>query len=80
MTSQQETLLQRITILPGLMSGKPTIRGMRFPVGDILELLSTGLTEKEILEQHPILEKADIQAALLYASLKLKNTVVIHAA
>jgi uncharacterized protein (DUF433 family) len=80
MTSQQETLLQRVTIVPGLMSGKPTIRGMRFPVGDILELLSSGLTEKEILEQHPILEKADIQAALLYASLKLKNTVVIHAA
>jgi uncharacterized protein (DUF433 family) len=80
MTRQQEILLQRVTIVPGLMSGKPTIRGMRFPAGDILELLSSGLSEKEILEQHPILEKADIQAALLYASLKLKNTVVIHAA
>ena len=80
MTRQQEILLQRVTIVPGLMSGKPTIRGLRFPVGDILELLSSGLTEKEILEQHPILEKADIHAALLYASLKLKNTVVIHAA
>lgn len=80
MTRQQEILLQRVTIVPGLMSGKPTIRGMRFPVGDILELLSSGLTEKEILEQHPLLEKADIQAALLYAALKLKNTVVIHAA
>jgi uncharacterized protein (DUF433 family) len=74
------SLLDRITIQPGLMGGKPTIRGLRFPVSDILELLSSGLTEAEILEQHPILEKADIAAALLYASMKIKNTVVIHAA
>jgi uncharacterized protein (DUF433 family) len=80
MNSQQEILLQRITILPGLMGGKPTIRGLRFPVGDILELLSSGLSENVILEQHPILEKEDIHAALLYASLKMKNTVIIHAA
>jgi len=45
-----------------------------------LELLSSGMTDVDILEQHPILEKEDIQAALLYASLKMKNTVVIHAA
>jgi uncharacterized protein (DUF433 family) len=80
MSPQQQILLERITIVPGLMSGKPTIRGMRFPVGDILELLSSGLSDKDILEQHPILEREDIQAALLYASLKMKNTVVIHAA
>jgi uncharacterized protein (DUF433 family) len=80
MTTQQQTLLERITIIPGLMSGKPTIRGLRFPVGDILELLASGLTDRDIIDQHPILEKADIQAALLYASLKVKNTVVIHAA
>ncbi|WP_205514513.1 DUF433 domain-containing protein [Longitalea arenae] len=73
-------LLDRITIQPGLMGGKPTIRGLRFPVSDILELLSSGLTEAEILEQHPVLEKQDIAAALLYASMKIKNTVVIHAA
>ena len=62
------------------MSGKPTIRGMRFPVGDVLELLATGMSEDQIIEQHPILEKEDIHAALLYASIKMKNTVVIHAA
>jgi len=62
------------------MGGKPTIRGLRFTVGDLLELLADGLSEKEILEQHPILEKEDISAALYYASLKMKNTVVIHAA
>jgi uncharacterized protein (DUF433 family) len=73
-------LLDRITIQPGLMGGKPTIRGLRFPVSDILELLSSGLTEAEILEQHPILEKQDISAALLYALMKIKNTVVICSA
>ncbi len=62
------------------MGGKPTIRGLRFPVADVLELLASGLSGEEILEQHPILELEDIQAALLYASLKMKNTVVIHAA
>ncbi|WP_018630565.1 DUF433 domain-containing protein [Niabella aurantiaca] len=80
MNVYQQELLKRITIIPGLMSGKPTIRGMRFPVGDILEMLANGMSENSILEQHPILEKEDISAALLYASLKMKNTVVIHAA
>lgn len=80
MNIKQQELLKRITIVPGLMSGKPTIRGMRFPVGDILELLADGMTEDEIIEQHPILEKEDIFAALLYASLKMKNTRIINAA
>lgn len=79
-TSQQELLISRITIKPGLMSGKPTIRNLRFPVGDILEMLANGISEKQILSQHPLLERDDIYAALLYASLKIKNTVVIHAA
>jgi uncharacterized protein (DUF433 family) len=80
MDTIQQQLLNRITIIPGIMSGKATIRGMRFPVGDILEMLASGMTEKEILEQHPILFKEDIQASLLYASLKMKNTAIIHAA
>lgn len=73
-------LLKRITIVPGLMSGKPTIRGMRFPVGDILEMLASGMSVEDILEQHPILEKEDIQASLLYAALRTKNTLIINAA
>lgn len=79
MSLNGQILLQRITVKPGLMGGKPTIRNMRFTVSDILEMLASGMTKTEILEQHPILEAADIQAALLYASLRLKNTVVIHA-
>ena len=80
MESKKQILLERITIKPGLMSGRPTIRNMRFPVSDILEMLASGMTEPEILHQHPVLEAADIQASLLYASLKMKNTAVIHAA
>lgn len=76
----QTELLKRITIIPGLMAGKPTIRGMRFPIGDILEMLVNEMTFDEILEQHLILEKEDIQAALLYAALRTKNTMIINAA
>lgn len=77
---KQQELLERITMKPGLMSGRPVIRGMRFPVGDILEMLASGMSVEDILDQHPILEREDINAALLYASLKMKNTIVIHAA
>ena len=75
-----QALIDRITITPGLMGGKPTIRELRFPVSDIFEMLASGMTTAEILEQHPILEAQDIQAAMLYASLKLKNTAIINAA
>lgn len=80
MDQNQQKLLERITITPGTLGGKPAIRGLRFLVSDVLELLSTGMSESEILEQHPILEKEDIPAALLYASNKIKNTLIIHAA
>lgn len=76
----KQDLLERITLTPDQLGGKPAIRGMRFLVSDVLELLSTGMTDEEILEQHPALVKEDIQASLYYASLKIKNTLVIHAA
>lgn len=80
MNKEQADLLNRITIKEGMMGGKPTIRGMRFPVKDILEMLASGMTWDEILEQHPILERDDIKAALLYASVKISNTVNLNAA
>jgi len=73
-------LLERITFTPEIMGGRPAIRGMRFLVSDILELLASGMLEADIIDQHPVLQKEDIQAALLYASRKIKNTVIIHAA
>ncbi len=80
MNTDQVDLLNRITIKEGMMGGKPTIRGMRFPVKDVLELLYSGTTWDEILEDHPILEREDIRAALLYASLKLSGTIKLNAA
>lgn len=76
---EQQQLLQRITYNPGIFGGKPIIRGMRFTVVDILELLSAGADEQEILEDFPFLESKDIQAALLYATLRLKNSQILSA-
>jgi uncharacterized protein (DUF433 family) len=64
-------LLKRITIIPGLMGGRPTIRGIRFPVADVLGYLAAGMTEKELLENFPFLDQEDIKAALLYAAKKI---------
>ena len=69
-------LLKRITIIPGLMGGKPTIRGMRFKVTDVLGYLSSGMSAEEILADFPYLEKEDITAALLYAAKKLDHPVI----
>ncbi|MFM7437921.1 MAG: DUF433 domain-containing protein [Snowella sp.] len=64
----RETLLKRITIDPNICHGKPCIRGMRYPVELILELLSSGMTIEEILEDYDDLELDDIQATFLYAA------------
>jgi uncharacterized protein (DUF433 family) len=58
--------LQRITIDPQICHGKPCIRGMRYPVEMILELLSSGMTTNEILSDYDDLETADILAALSF--------------
>ncbi|MCL4823691.1 MAG: DUF433 domain-containing protein [Anaerolineales bacterium] len=62
-----ENLLQRITFDPHVLLGKPVIRGMRISVEMILELLALGSAPEEILEDYPLLESQDIQAALAYA-------------
>ena len=66
MKNEQE-LLERITIDPQVMTGKPIIRGLRISVAQILSALAGGITEKEILDEYPELEPEDIHAALLYA-------------
>ncbi|MEO1518071.1 MAG: DUF433 domain-containing protein [Bacteroidota bacterium] len=60
-------LLERITIDPNVCHGKPCIRGLRYPVENILELLASGMTSTEILEDYEDLEEADLQACLLFA-------------
>ena len=61
-------LLERITINPGICHGKPCIRGLRFPVDTILELLSSGMTADEILADYKDLEQDDIYAVLAFAA------------
>ena len=63
-----EQLLERITINPEILFGKPSIRNMRYSVVLILDLLSAGMTNQEILEDYPDLEKEDIQACLVFAA------------
>ena len=63
-----KNLLNRITIDPEICHGKPTIRGLRYPVEMILELLGSGMSMEEILEDYEDLERDDILATLQYAS------------
>ena len=63
----EDSLLQRITANPEIFGGKPIVREMRIPVELILSLLAQGVSFEEILDDHPDLERQDIQACLAYA-------------
>jgi uncharacterized protein (DUF433 family) len=63
-----EELLSRITADPAKMHGRPSIRGMRIRVIDILDNLAHGATREDILRSFPELESEDIDAALLYSA------------
>ena len=61
-------LLERITTDPDICHGKPCIRGLRYPVDMILELLSAGMSNEEILADYADLERDDILAVLAFAA------------
>ncbi|MDB5283877.1 MAG: hypothetical protein JWO06_2952 [Bacteroidota bacterium] len=61
-------LLSRITSDPGKCGGKPCVRGMRIRVVDVLELLATGMTQQQVIEEHPDLQPDDIKACLVFAA------------
>ena len=67
--------LDRITLEPEKRGGKPCIRGLRITVYDILEYLASGMTETEILEDFPDLEREDIRAALAFAAERERRLV-----
>ena len=58
----------RITVEADKRDGKPCIRGMRITVQDVLGWLANGMTEEEILEEHPGLQKEDFEAVYSYAA------------
>jgi uncharacterized protein (DUF433 family) len=62
------TLLARITIDPAICHGKPCVRGLRYPVETLLELLSSGMTIDEILADYEDLERDDLLAVLAFAA------------
>jgi uncharacterized protein (DUF433 family) len=68
---------ERITVDPEQCGGRPCIRGMRIRVSDVLDLLAGGLTPKEVIEELPDLEEADIQACLRFASRRLGHPVLV---
>lgn len=66
-------LISRVTVDPEVCHGKPCIRGMRWPVEVILDMLGSGMTIDEILSDHPELEREDIFASLQFAKLTLSG-------
>ena len=61
-------LLSRITVDPNICHGKPCVRGLRYPVEFLLELLSGGMTVDQVLADYPDLEADDLRAAFAYAA------------
>lgn len=72
--------VERITINPAVCHGKPCVRGMRWPVEVILDLLGSGMTIPEILADHPESERADITVCVNYANLLMSGQMPALAA
>lgn len=70
-------MLERITIDPEVVHGRPAVRGTRMRVADVLSLLASGASEAEILEDYPYLIADDIKACLAYAAAQADHAVVI---
>jgi len=65
--------MERITIDPAVMSGKPCIRGLRVTVANVLRQLANHRTPAEVLASYPYLEAEDIDACLAYAALRVED-------
>lgn len=76
------SLLGRITSDPDICHGKPVVRGLRYPVELLLELLASGMSIGDVLDDYPDLETEDILAALEYAALVTaqQTSIPFHAA
>jgi len=74
-------LLERITVDPTVCHGKPVVRGLRYPVETLLELLSSGMTTEQLLADYEDLEREDILAVLAYAARlsQVKRTDILAA-
>ena len=68
------SLSDRVTVSPDVMMGKPTIRGLRITVEQILKALAAGVPPEDLLEDYPELEPADLQAVFAFAADLLNET------
>jgi uncharacterized protein (DUF433 family) len=73
---QTVELMDRITVNPDQCGGRPCVRGMRIRVIDVLDLLATGMSAEQVVEELPDLEVADVTACLRFASRRLNHAVV----
>ena len=71
------SLLDRISINPDVVHGRPAVRGTRMRVSDVLSLLAAGADETEILEDYPYLSSEDIRACLGYAAAQADHAIVV---
>ncbi len=69
--------LDRITVDPAVCHGKPIIRGMRWPVQTVLELLASDMTFEQVLADHPELERDDLLASLEFAAAQAAGQYVV---
>jgi len=69
--------IERITMDPAVMHGRPVVRGLRIRVSDVLSLLASGMSEAEILRDYPYLEADDIKACLEYAAAQANHAVLV---
>lgn len=75
----EKEALNRITVDPQICHGKPVVRNMRWPVEVILDMLSSGMSSEEIINDHPELKFEDIQACLQYAKLSVSGKSLMQA-
>lgn len=68
--------ISRITVDPNMCGGRPCIRGLRIRVKDVLEMLASGMTNAEILQDFPYLEAEDISAVLEYAAKQVDHPIL----
>ena len=72
-------MLDRIAYDPGILGGKPIIRGTRISVEMILEWIASGATRDDILRKHPHLKAVDVEQALAYAASLVRNEILVSA-
>lgn len=72
-----DELLKRIVVDPGIMGGKPVVKGTRLTVEHILKELANGMTADELLDAHPRLTHEDIRAACGYAAARLAEERIL---